>query len=220
MPNFTLGILLGTIFRNLVLGYLGTNSSNCSCVELNMNNRMARRLLYIPVLHIDTNLINARQKLPAVNQLEKWFKDEVILINMSATAHGEAQADGNAMRARKANQNIFTTTPPVNASDHLYQKVESALFPDGARDENQRNDIQIVCEAAKYAAILVTGDGGSKTQPGGILGNRHKLREVVQIFSPDEVVDFVRQKIRVRDEFNVQFVREFGGELPPWTGYD
>ena len=74
---------------------------------------MERRLLYIPVLHIDTNLINARQKLAAINQLEKWYEDEVILINMSATAHGEAQADGNAIRTRKANQNIFTATPPT-----------------------------------------------------------------------------------------------------------
>lgn len=185
-----------------------------------MTIRMERRLLYIPVLHIDTNLINARQKLPAVNKLEEWFEDGVILINMSATAHGEAQADGNAMRTRKANQNIYTATPPAAPSDPLYQKVESALFPDGARDENQRNDIRIVCEAAKYAAILVTGDGGSKTQPGGILGNRHKLEGLVQILSPDEAVEFVRQKIGERDDFNVQFVQEFGGELPPWNGHD
>ena len=179
-------------------------------------------MLYIPVLHIDTNLINARQKLAAVNQLEKWYDDEVILINMSATAHREAQADGNAMRTRKANQNIFTATPPVEPTDPLFKKVESALFPDGARDENQLNDVRIVCEAAKYAAILVTGDGGSKTQPGGILGNRHKLKDFMRILilSPDEALDFVRQKIQERDEFNVQFVKEFGGELPPWTGHD
>lgn len=177
-------------------------------------------MLHIPVLHIDTNLINARQKLAAVNQLEKWYEDEVILINMSATAHGEAQADGNSIRTRKANQNIFTATPPVDASDLIFQKVVSALFPDGARDENQRNDVRIVCEAAKYAAILVTADGGSKSQPGGILGNRHKLKEVVQILSPDEAVDFVRQKIRERDAFNVRLVKELSGELPPWTGRD
>lgn len=182
--------------------------------------QMERRLLYIPVLHIDTNLINARQKLAAVNQLEKWYEDEVILINMSATAYGEAQADGNAMRARKANQNIFTATPPIDATDPLFQKVERALFPNGARDENQRNDVRIVCEAAKYAAILVTGDGSSKSQPGGILGNRHKLEDFVQVLSPDEAVSFVRQKIRERDEFNVRLVKEFSGELPPWTGRD
>lgn len=185
-----------------------------------MTIRMERRLLYIPVLHIDTNLINARQKLATVNQLEKWYDDGVILINMSATAHGEAQTDGNAMRTRKANQNIFTATPPVEPTDPLFKKVESALFPDGARDENQLNDVRIVCEAAKYAAILVTGDGSSKTQPGGILGNRHKLKDFVKILSPDEAVDFVRQKIQERDEFNVRFVKEFGGELPPWTGHD
>jgi len=189
-------------------------------VESAMTIRMERRLLYIPVLHIDTNLINARQKLATVNQLEKWYDDEVILINMSATAHGEAQADGNAMRTRKANKNIFTATPPVAPSDPLFKNVESALFPDGACDENQLNDVRIVCEAAKYAAILVTGDGGSKTQPGGILGTRHKLKDIVKILSPDEAVDFVRQKIQERDEFNVQFVKEFGGELPPWTGHD
>lgn len=181
---------------------------------------MRRRLLYIPILHIDTNLINARQKLPMVNQLEKWFEDEVILINMSATAHGEAQADGNNMRTQKANQNISTETPPVDTSHPLYQEVESALFPDGAHNENQQNDVRIVCEAAKYAAILVTGDGNSKAQPGGILGNRHKLTNVVQILSPNEAVDFVRQKICERDEFNIQLVKNSGGELPPWTGHD
>lgn len=181
---------------------------------------MERRLLYIPVLHIDTNLINARGKLPAVNQLEKWFEDGVIIINMSATAHEEAKADGNIMRTRKANQNIFTVTPASDSPDPLYQKVESALFSAGARDENQRNDVRIVCEAAKYAAILVTGDGGSKSQPGGMLGNRGKLKGVLQVLSPDEAVDFVRQKIRERDEFNERFVKEFGGKLPPWTGHD
>lgn len=189
-------------------------------VELEMTIRMERRLLYISVLHIDTNLLNARQKLPAVNQLEKWYEDGVILINMSATAHGEAQADGNTIRIRKANQNIFTITPPLDSSDPLYKKVESALFPDGARDESQRNDVRIVCEAAKYAALLVTADGGSKKQPGEIFGNRHKLRGVVQILSPDGAVDFVRQKIHERDEFNIRLVKEFGGELPPWTGRD
>jgi len=181
---------------------------------------MERRLLYIPVLHIDTNLINARQKLPAVNQLERWFEDGVILINMSGTAHAEAQADGNVQRARKANQQIFTATDPVAEDDPAYRRVEAALFPTGAQDENQKNDVRIIAEAAKYVAILVTGDGASRSQPGGILGNRHKFRNVPTILSPDEAVDFVRSKIRERDDFNARVAREFGGDLPPWTGQD
>ena len=182
--------------------------------------QMERRMLYVPVLHIDTNLINARQKLPAVNQLEKWFEDGVILINMSGTAQREALAGGNALRTRKSNRQIYTTTPPADAFDPRYREIEHALFPNGAEDDNQRNDVKIVFEAAKYAAIFVTGDGGSKRQPGGILGNRHKLKSIVEILSPDEAVAFIRAKIRERDDFNARVFKEFGGQLPAWTGAD
>lgn len=57
-----------------------------SIVTIQMRPRMLT-----PVLQIDSNLINARQKLDSVNQLEKWKDDGVILINISATAHQEAQ---------------------------------------------------------------------------------------------------------------------------------
>ncbi|KAF0190563.1 MAG: hypothetical protein FD165_2598 [Gammaproteobacteria bacterium] len=177
-------------------------------------------MLYIPILHIDTNLINSRRKLNAVNQLERWCEDGVMLINMSGTAYAEAQADGDRRRLRKASQQIFTTTPAVNDRDPRFKCVESVLFPNGAADQNQQNDVRIVCEAAKYGAILVTSDGASKSQPGGILGNRDKLRDVVQIMSPNEAVAFVRSKICERDEFNERVSREIGGELPPWTGKD
>jgi hypothetical protein len=181
--------------------------------------RMEVRLLPL-MFHIDTNLINARQKLEAVNQLEKWFDDGVILINMSGTAHMEAQAGGNLARTRKANRQIFTVTPAADPSSARYRRIENALFPDGARTESERNDVRIVCDAAHYVATLVTGDGGSKNQPGGILGNRHKVANLVRIVSPDEAVTFVRGKIWERDEFNARVVREFGGELPSWTGQD
>jgi hypothetical protein len=181
---------------------------------------MKRRLLYIPVLHIDTNLINARQKLDAVNQLEKWNKEGIVLINMSSIAHGEAKAGGDEQRSRKADQQIFTMSQPGDSADGIYRKIEAALCPNGAGNENQRNDVRIVFEAVKYAAILVTGDGASKSQPGGILGNRDKLKDLVQILSPDEAVALVQLKIRERDEFNIRVAQEFGGILPAWTGKD
>jgi hypothetical protein len=181
---------------------------------------MERRMLYIGPFQIDTNLINARQRIEAVNRLEQWCKDEIIIINMSATAQSEAQAGEDACRRRKANEQIFTMTPPVDQNDPLFKRVEGVLFPDGASDENQLNDVRIVAEAAKYHAILVTNDGASKTQPGGILGNRHKLAGLVQIMSPDEAVIFVRSKIQERDEFNRRIAKQVGGELPAWTGQD
>lgn len=187
-----------------------------------MTIKMQRRMLHVPILHIDTNLINSRQKLAAVNQLEKWFEDEVILINMSGTAHGEAQADGDVLRTAKANRQIFTATPAADRADARFKEVECIVFPGGARDENERNDVRILVDAIHYQAILVTADGGSKRQPSGILGNRDTLwdRYRLQIFFPDEAVEYVRRKIHERDSFNEQVAREFGGKLPEWSGKD
>ncbi len=180
-----------------------------------------RRMLYLPVFHIDTNLINARQKLPEVNRLERWCADEVIMINMSGTAHAEAQADGNNLRARKAAQHNYTIDAvqfEIEPSD-LFDKVCAILE---AQTENQKNDARIICTAIKYHATLVTNDGGSKTQPGGILGNRDKIREIadLQIMSPAEAVAFVEGKVAERDAFNGRIASESGMPLPPWTGAD
>jgi hypothetical protein len=181
---------------------------------------MKRRLLYIPVFHIDANLINARQRLPAVNQLEKWFSDGVILIDMSGTARTEAKAGNDGQRDRKANRQIYTMTPALESGDPIYRSFEEALFPNGAQTDSQRNDVKIVAGAAKYQAILVTADGASKSQPGGILGNRDKLKGRVRIVSPDEAVTLVREKILEREDFNQQMAREYGLQLPDWIGRD
>lgn len=190
-------------------------------VKTSMDMTFKRRLLYIPVFHIDTNLINARQKLDEVNRLERWAEDDVILINMSWTAHAEAQADGNSHRTNKAARQIYTIdTGDIDAK--LITQVGDALFPGGARDENQQNDVRIVCEAAKYQATLVTNDGASKSQPGGILGNRDKLQVItgIKILSPTESVEFVESKIKERDDFNRHVAQETGKTLPDWTAKD
>jgi hypothetical protein len=137
---------------------------------------------------------------------------------MSGTAHIEARAGGDAARARKANRQIFTITPAADPSFPAYRRIENALFPEGARTESERNDVRIVCDAAHYAAKLVTGDGGSKSQPGGILGNRHKVTNLVRNISPTEYVEFIRGKIRERDYFNARVAKEFGGEVRECTG--
>lgn len=181
---------------------------------------MQRRMLYT-VFHIDTNLINARGKLDNMNQIEKWAEDGVLLINMSGVSFKEAKADGNLLRTRKALSHIFTVTnEAIDLNDPQYRKIEAALFPAGAKTENERNDVKIVYEASHYAAILVTRDGGSRAQPGGILGNRDKLKGIARIFSDTEAVAFIREKIAERDNLNRRVAREFGGQLPEWTGKD
>ena len=77
-------------------------------------------------------------------------------------------------------------------------------------------------EGVRWHATLVTLDGASRSQPGGILGNRDKLRAMsgIMILSPDEALDFVETHIRARDDFNRQVALETGQEPPEWTGKD
>lgn len=103
----------------------------------------------------------------------------------------------------------------------IYSKVEKILW-DEATDDNQANDVEVVCEAIKWHAILVTNDGDSKLQPGGILGNREKLNEQfgVLVYRPEEAVKVIRSKIVERDGFNSQLASLTGKPVPGWTGQD
>lgn len=173
------------------------------------------------MFHIDTNRLNARQALATMNQIERWADDEVILINMSEAAYDEARAGSNPQRTRKATGFIFTIETDDEIAEHpTYQHIEAALFPEGARDQNQRNDVRVVFEAQKYGAMLITNDGASKSQPGGILGNRDKLNGMVRIFNDEEAVEFIRSKIAERDDLNRRIAQEFDLPLPEWTGRD
>ena len=187
------------------------------------------RLLFVQ-FHIDTNCINAESELREMNTLEAWEADEVILpLILSETARGESLAgkrddpirhSRNRKRHSKANTHIFTIEESDESSPDRFHDVERALFPGGATTDNQKRDVRIVCEAQKYGAILVTNDGESTSQPGGIRGNRHKLKGTVEIMSPAEAVAYVRSKIKQRDDHNRRVVDEYDGELPSWTGQD
>jgi len=186
---------------------------------------MLPRLLRGPIFHLDANLINARQKLDAVNRMEQWRDEGVILLAMAGVAHEEAQAGagGNVeARKRKAAGQIYTINDDGDAkADDTYARVEAILWGQAA-DDNQANDVEVVCEAIKWHAILVTRDGGSKEQPAGILGNRDGLREQfdLRILRPEEAVDLIREKIAERDQFNAQVSALTGAALPEWAGRD
>lgn len=181
--------------------------------------QMESRLLGVGIFHIDANCINAKQKLVSMNQIEQWADDGVILINMPNISYQEALAGNSDERTRKANAQIYTLTD-IDQETPLFLRVRKALFPDGELTPNRMNDIRIVCDAVHFHAILITRDGNSKSQPGGILGNRDKLRDIVQIMSDGEAVAFIREKIVERDAFNRQVAAETGLPLPEWIGKD
>ena len=88
---------------------------------------MERRRLYLPVFHIDTNLINSRQKLDDVNLLVHWYRNEIILINMSSTARNESLTGFDNVRTKKANEQIFTMTEPLDSADPLFSRIGEAV---------------------------------------------------------------------------------------------
>lgn len=183
--------------------------------------KMDRRMLYTPIFHLDTNCINARGKLEHLNQLEKWARDYVVLINLSEISASEAQKGNNAARNKKALSHIFTMIyQPLDRSDPMYRRVAFALFSKGIKNEKQNNDVKIVCHAIHYHAILITNDGASKRQPGGILGNAHKLADIVKILNPEQAVRFIREKIIERDDRNRKISDLTGNAIPEWTGCD
>ncbi len=180
-----------------------------------------RRLLYTPIFHIDTNLINARGNLDAMNQIEKWAHDEVILVHMSNVSFKEAQQGNNQTRTQKALSHIFTLiSEPLDQNNPTYNLVSQTLFEGSPKGQYQINDIKIICDAIKWNAILITNDGGSKKQPSGILGNVHKLKDYVKIMRDYEAVDFIREKIYERDSRNEKISQITGQPLPLWHGTD
>ena len=75
--------------------------------------------------------------------------------------------------------------------------------------------------AHKYERILITDDGGSKRQPGGIIGNREKLSSLgIKILRDHEAVELVRQKIIERDNRARRIASLTGKPLPEWIGSD
>jgi len=167
---------------------------------------------------LDTNRINASGRLPNVTQLERWRDDGVITLELSEVAQTEAMAGGNPQRSLKA---LTHVTWGTTVDAELAQRIETILFPNGARNQNKRNDVLMVAMAMNCNACLVTADGASRTQPHGILGSRAALASLgVQVMTDDEAVAHVRDRIAVRDKVARYKAQKLGVPLPEWVGKD
>lgn len=174
-------------------------------------------------LQIDTNRINSRANLTYMNQLERWHHHGVIRIEMSEIAHNEVLASRSYKMFEKAVRYIFSETLVGTPEEkELMDKIEFVLFPHGAKDSNQRNDVEIAFNAIKYAGgFLVTADGGSKRQPGGFLGRKEELAALgLRVMTDEEAVRELQENIRRRDNRAQMFHEKFGSELPDWIGKD
>lgn len=80
----------------------------------------------------------------------------------------------------------------------------------------------IVAHALKYRCTLITADGGSKRQLGGILGHREELRQCVGVLvlTDEEAVSLIERKLRSRDQAARRLAGVTGERVPDWVGCD
>ncbi|MBI9051312.1 MAG: hypothetical protein JEZ00_17950 [Anaerolineaceae bacterium] len=142
---------------------------------------------------------------------------------MSDIAQGEAIVGNNELRVSKAYSYIYSITIINNTNDlKVIKQIENIIFPNGANNNNQKNDVLIVFTALADESILITNDGASKSQPGGILGHRNELKNTVNvtIMTDEEAVILVREKIQIRDNSIRKVCQLTGESLPDWIGKD
>ncbi len=102
-----------------------------------------------------------------------------------------------------------------------WREIERVLCKGAPVTQNARNDVEVVFNGKKYGAILVTNDGGSRRQPGGILGNRNALRAIgITVMTDAEAITHVRTKISQRDNHLKQMASAYNTPLPQWIGID
>ena len=169
---------------------------------------------------LDTNRINTRKALPSMNRLERWDQERVILLVISETALAECYAP---KRAEKASNYIFTRDRLRAPEEYeRLRKIEAVLFPGvGAKNKNKKNDVRIAFNASKYGDILITADGASNCQSGGILGNRAGLEALgIRVMTDSEAVAFVEGLIRHRDDHARRVSLATLSPLPAWVGKD
>lgn len=170
---------------------------------------------------IDTNRINARGSLPNMNQLEEWRANGVIRLEISKVAHDEASF-GNSVRREKASSYIFSHTQATTPNEvNLLKNIERVVFPSGIKTQNDANDVEILFNAKKYCHILITDDGDSERQSGGILGNTRRLEGLgIRVMRDSNAVVCIQDKIKMRDEWARKVSTYTGQALPDWVGKD
>jgi len=110
---------------------------------------------------IDTNRINSRGTLAAMNRLERWHRDGVIGLVMSDIAHAEAKAGRNARRSRKAIGYIYSLSFEREPNAQQMQAhIAEMLFPQGCRKQGDVNDVRKGRGSGLLILITILDKGG------------------------------------------------------------
>ena len=157
-----------------------------------------------------------------MNQIQKWHRDRVVILEMSEVAQTEARKGRDMRRTSKALGYSCSETLATHSEDaDIFRQLEEVLFPAGAKSASDKNDIEIAFNARKYSAILVTDEGASKSQPRGFLGCRAELNELgVTVMRDFEAVAHIKERLHTRDKAARWRSKTFSQPLPDWVDQD
>lgn len=128
-----------------------------------------------PLFLLDANACNALQQIEELNEIEYLGRKGSIELQYTKTTWDEARY-GSLNRDIKVSTFVFTGL--VGLSEYVspwWDAIAQIVFPKGIKGENQRRDVDALLTAKLAGGVFVTRDGGSKSQPGGILGHKTEL---------------------------------------------
>jgi hypothetical protein len=144
------------------------------------------------LFQLDANAVNARQRDPNLNELDRLATVGMIELEYSEVAYNEA-VHGDGIRKEKAEQLTWSGLSNQPDFEETWRRlIAKAIFPNGIMTASQRNDVEILLTAKLAGAVLVTTDGNSNSQPRGILGSKYFLEALgITVVTPGEAVALV-----------------------------
>jgi len=157
-----------------------------------------------------------------MNRLEAWAASGLIELLIPEPAYNEALVGENDKRTTKAMTYIQSLTHADNPDEvAMIARLGGILFPNGIRNDGDRHDVEIVFNAQKYGGRLVTADGGSRRQPGGILGAAAALAVLdIRVMTDAEACALVEDHLVRRDQIAREWAAYTGNPVPAWVGTD
>lgn len=141
---------------------------------------------------IDTNVINAKGKLPAMNKLEEWYDQGKICLFINDVM--EEELTEGSIQYHKQGKYIVQCLRPGRSYPELFEKFKRILFPTVTipkLGKKHCRDIAHIIGHQKYLAdIFLTDDDD-------FIRCREKLAgEQVLVMTPNECVVFLKERFR------------------------
>ena len=153
-------------------------------------------ILFELCFFLDANCVNARQQNDALNVLERWRDQEIVTLIYAEITKIEASY-GDEVRKDKADEFTCVQVNETGDNPEVREAISKIVFPKGPRNQNQMNDVDAVYHAERLRWPLVTMDGNSRSQPGGILGHCAELNAMgIEVLAPQQAVSRVRFELK------------------------